>query len=302
MKEDYKNKIITLIEKDIVNQKKYNYYKNESLVNTYFEIGKLLVEAQGGEERAKYGNSLIKKWSEKLVKKYGKGYDESNLRRFRQFYLTFEICGTLCHTLSWSIIRYLLPIKNINKRNYYINLCIKNNLSVRKLKQEIKSESFERLSLANKNNIKLITNKDDMLIKDTFKDPFLIYTNINEDKIDEKTLKEIILEKIEKNILELGVGFSFIGSEVRLDNHRCDLLFFNVEYDCYVVIELKTRKLQASDVGQIEGYINYIDKNIKKERHNNTIGIIMTKENNYYVMKYCSNPNIYETTYRIIPN
>lgn len=302
MKEDYKNKIITLIEKDIVNQKKYNYYKNESLVNTYFEIGKLLVEAQGGEERAKYGNSLIKKWSEELVKKYGKGYDESNLRRFRQFYLTFEICGTLCHTLSWSIIRYLLPIKNINKRNYYINLCIKNNLSVRKLKQEIKSESFERLSLANKNNIKLITNKDDMLIKDTFKDPFLIYTNINEDKIDEKTLKEIILEKIEKNILELGVGFSFIGSEVRLDNHRCDLLFFNVEYDCYVVIELKTRKLQASDVGQIEGYINYIDKNIKKERHNNTIGIIMTKENNYYVMKYCSNPNIYETTYRIITN
>ena len=97
MKEDYKNKIITLIEKDIVNQKKYNYYKNESLVNTYFEIGKLLVEAQGVEERAKYGNSLIKKWSEELVKKYGKGYDESNLKRFSQYYIEFRK-GAHCAT------------------------------------------------------------------------------------------------------------------------------------------------------------------------------------------------------------
>ena len=119
----------------------------------------------------------------------------------------------------------------------------------------------------------------------------------------EKNLTENIIRKeLEIFLLELGHGYAYIGKEVRMGESYCDLLFFNVEYDCYVVIELKTRKLQASDVGQIEGYINYIDKNIKKERHNNTIGIIMTKENNYYVMKYCSNPNIYETTYRIIPN
>ena len=100
--------------------------------------------------------------------------------------------------------------------------------------------------------------------------------------------------------MELGVGFSFIGSEVRLGNHRCDLLFFNIEHNCYVVIELKTRKLEHVDIGQIKYYVEYINKNIKKERHNNTIGIIMTKYNDYYVMEYCTDKSIYETTYKII--
>ena len=118
--------------------------------------------------------------------------------------------------------------------------------------------------------------------------------------MDEKTLKQILSEKIEKIVLELGVGFSFIGSEVRLGNHRCDLLFFNIEHNCYVVIELKTRKLEHVDIGQIKYYVEYINKNIKKERHNNTIGIIMTKYNDYYVMEYCTDKNIYETTYKII--
>ena len=112
MEKDYKKEIISLIEKDIINQRKYNYYKNESLVNTNFEIGKLLIEAQGGEERAKYGNGLIKEWSIELTEKYGKGYDASNLKRFRQFYMCFKKGGTLCHQLTWSNIRLLLPIKN----------------------------------------------------------------------------------------------------------------------------------------------------------------------------------------------
>ena len=303
IKKDYKKEIISLIEKDIINQRKYNYYKNESLVNTNFEIGKLLIEAQGGEERAQYGNKLIATWSKELTKKYGKGYSEKNLKRMRKFYIEYkdnQKGSSVLTELTWTNICLLLSIKDINKRNYYINISVKNNLSSRELQQEIKSNAFERLSLADKNNIKLVTKEEDIDFTDTFKNPFIIFANVDEENMDEKTLKQILLEKIEKIVLELGVGFSFIGSEVRLGNHRCDLLFFNIEHNCYVVIELKTRKLEHVDIGQIKYYVEYINKNIKKERHNNTIGIIMTKYNDYYVMEYCTDKNIYETTYKII--
>lgn len=300
MEKDYKKEIISLIEKDIINQRKYNYYKNESLVNTNFEIGKLLIEAQGGEERAQYGNKLIATWSKELTKKYGKGYSEKNLKRMRKFYIEYkdkQKGSSVLTELTWTNICLLLSIKDINKRNYYINISVKNNLSSRELQQEIKSNAFERLSLADKNNIKLVTKEEDIDFTDTFKNPFIIYANVDEENMDEKTLKQILLEKI---VLELGVGFSFIGSEVRLGNHRCDLLFFNIEHNCYVGIELKTRKLEHVDIGQIKYYVEYINKNIKKERHNNTIGIIMTKYNDYYVMEYCAAKSIYETTYKII--
>ena len=303
MEKDYKKEIISLIEKDIINQRKYNYYKNESLINTNFEIGKLLIEAQGGEERAQYGNKLIATWSKELTKKYGKGYSEKNLKRMRKFYIEYkdkQKGSSVLTELTWTNICLLLSIKDINKRNYYINISVKNNLSSRELQQEIKSNAFERLSLADKNNIKLVTKEEDIDFTDTFKNPFIIFANVDEENMDEKTLKQILLEKIEKIVLELGVGFSFIGSEVRLGNHRCDLLFFNIEHNCYVVIELKTRKLEHVDIGQIKYYVEYINKNIKKERHNNTIGIIMTKYNDYYVMEYCTDKNIYETTYKII--
>ena len=282
MKKDYKKEIISLIEKDIINQRKYNYYKNESLVNTNFEIGKLLIEAQGGEERAQYGNKLIATWSIELTKKYGKGYSEKNLKRMRKFYIEYkdkQKGSPVVTELTWTNICLLLSIKDINKRNYYINMCIKKNLSKRELQQEIKSNAFERLSLADKNNIKLVTKEEDIDFTDTFKNPFIIFANVDEENMDEKTLKQILLEKIEKIVLELGVGFSFIGSEVRLG---------------------KKRKLEHVDIGQVKYYVEYINKNIKKERHNNTIGIIMTKYNDYYVMEYCTDKNIYETTYKII--
>ncbi|MCI5734141.1 MAG: DUF1016 N-terminal domain-containing protein, partial [Tenericutes bacterium] len=143
------------MKKQKVNKGYHDYFKNKDLVNNYFEIGKLLIEAQGGEERAKYGNGLIKEWSAELVRLFGKGYDVSNLKRFRQFYICFKKGGPLGHQLTWTNIKLLLPIKNINKRNYYINMCIKKNLSKRALEKEIKNNAFERLSLADKENIKL---------------------------------------------------------------------------------------------------------------------------------------------------
>ena len=301
MEKDYKKELIKLVEKTEVNKGYHDYFKNKDLVNNYFEIGKLLIEAQGGEEHDTYGNKLIKTWSVELTEKFGKGYDASNLRRFRQFYSEFKMCGTVCHTLTWSNIRILLPIKNENKRNYYINMCIKKNLSKRALEKEIKNNSFERLSLADKENIKLISNKNEVLtIKDTLKDPVLIPINEDLDNVSEEKLAKIIRKELEIFLLELGHGYAYIGKEVRMGESYCDLLFFNYEFNCFVVIELKTRKIKKEDIGQLEYYVNYVDENMKKESFNPTIGVLVAKEGNYLVMKYCTNKNIYKTTYKII--
>ena len=301
MDKDYKKELIKLVEKTEVNKGYHDYFKNKDLVNNYFEIGKLLIEAQGGEEHDTYGNKLIKTWSVELTEKFGKGYDASNLRRFRQFYSEFKMCGTVCHTLTWSNIRILLPIKNENKRNYYINMCIKKNLSARELKKEIKNNAFERLSLADKENIKLISDKNEVLtIKDTLKDPVLIPINEDLDNISEEKLAKIIRKELEIFLLELGHGYAYIGKEVRMGESYCNLLFFNYEFNCFVVIELKTRKIKKEDIGQLEYYVNYVDENMKKESFNPTIGVLVAKEGNYLVMKYCTNKNIYKTTYKII--
>ena len=301
MDKDYKKELIKLVERTEVNKGYHDYFKNKDLVNNYFEIGRLLVEAQGGEEHDTYGNKLIKTWSIELTEKYGKGYNASNLRRFRQFYSEFKMCAALRHQLTWTNIRLLLPIKDINKRNYYINMCIKKNLSSRELEKEIKNNAFERLSLADKENIKLISDKKEILtIKDTLKDPVLIPINEDLDNISEEKLAKIIRKELEIFLLELGHGYAYIGKEVRMGESYCDLLFFNYEFNCFVVIELKTRKIKKEDIGQLEYYINYVDENMKKESFNPTIGVLVAKEGNYLVMKYCTNKNIYKTTYKII--
>ena len=301
MEKDYKKELIKLVEKTEVNKGYHDYFKNKDLVNNYFEIGRLLVEAQGGEEQNKYGNKLIKLWSEELAGTYGKGYDYTNLCRFKQFYLYFKKIGPLGQYLTWTNIRLLLPIKNVNKRNYYINMCIKKNLSKRALEKEIKNNAFERLSLADKENIKLISNKNEVLtIKDTLKDPVLITINEDLDNVSEEKLAKIIRKELEIFLLELGCGYTYAGKEVRMGESYCDLLFFNYEFNCFVVIELKTRKIKKEDIGQLEYYINYVDENMKKESFNPTIGVLVAKEGNYLVMKYCTNKNIYKTTYKII--
>ncbi len=301
MEKDYKKELIKLVEKTEINKGYHDYFKNKDLVNNYFEIGKLLIEAQGGEEHDTYGNKLIKTWSVELTEKFEKGYDASNLRRFRQFYSEFKMCGPLGHILTWTNIRLLLPIKNVNKRNYYINMCIKRNLSKRELEKEIKNNSFERLSLVDKENIKLISDKNEVLtIKDTLKDPVLIPINEDLDNVSEEKLAKIIRKELEIFLLELGCGYTYAGKEVRMGESYCDLLFFNTEFLCYVVIELKIRKIKKEDIGQLKYYINYVDENMKKESFNPTIGVLVAKEGNYLVMKYCTNKNIYKTTYKII--
>ena len=295
---EYLKTIKELIEKDIVLKKKHRLIENNSTLTTYFEIGRLIVEAQGGEKRAKYGNGLIKEWSKILTKEYGKGYDYTNLSRMRKLYVTFEKVGSVSQQLTWTHYRYILSLKRKSEINYYINICIKQNLSSRQLIEKIKNNEYERLEY--KEDIKIISNEENLTIKDMIKNPILIKTNEEIDKLSEKALKHFILEKIEEFLLELGYGFAFIGSEYKLENYKCDLLFFNTELNAYVVIELKIRKLKPSDIGQIKFYMNYIDLNIKKDYMNKTIGIILCKEGNEIVVKYITDERLFMSTYNLI--
>lgn len=250
---NYYNEIKNLIEEKEVNDKVRYLESNKETIKTYYEIGRLLIEAQGGVEKAKYGDRLIKKWSEKLTKEYGNGYKIANLKNMRKFYIMFRKSYTVCSqsNLSWSHYRYLLKFDNENERNYYINRCIQNNLSVRGLINEIKTKSFDRLSYADKNNIKLVTNKETNLdIKDMIHDPIII--NIDDtEKISEKVLKKYILKELEHFFLELGCGFTFVGSEYKLSyngkNYYADLVLFNYKLNRFIVCELKLNDLNTKD-------------------------------------------------------
>ena len=192
---NYLDNIKELIEKDIVLKKKHRLIENNSTLLTYFEIGRLIVEAQGGEKRAKYGNGLIKEWSKILTNKYGKGYDYTNLSRMRMLYLTFEKVGPMAQQLTWTNLSIILSIKEESKRNYYINLCIKQNLTKRQLREKIKNSEYERLEY--KEDIKLLVNEE-LTIKDMIKNPIHIKTNKEVEKLSEKALKEFILNRIEE--------------------------------------------------------------------------------------------------------
>ena len=215
---NYLKNIEELIVENEANKKANALRDNSSTLQTYWNIGKLIVEAQGGEKRAKYGDNLIKEWGKKLSEKYGKGYDTSDLAKMRLLYLKFPILGTLSPKLSWSHYRYILPIKNENERNYYINLVILNNLSVRELRKEIKNKAFDRLSYADKEHIEIIsdTNNTSLSIKDMIKDPIILKIDKNMDKIDEQAIHKYIISLLEDKFLELGTGFALIGHEYKL--------------------------------------------------------------------------------------
>ena len=302
MKDTHLDNIRELIDKNIVFERKTNIQQERNKVETYFNIGKEIVEAIG--ERSEYGKSLLRKYSVELTKEYGKGYDYTNLNRMRKLFLAFQNVGTPSQQLSWSHYYIILPIKEKGKRNYYINLVIQNTLSVRELKEVIKNKSYERLKKEDKENIKLIDETYEPNIIDMIKDSIILNcSNKKLDKYDEKALREILLEDIEKTLLELGVGFSYIGKEKRIkvgDSYRfIDLVFFNYKLNSFVLFELKINKLDVRDIGQLEFYVNYYDDEIRKPFHNETIGIIICKKNDNEVSKHIKNDKLLVTTYKI---
>ena len=302
---NYFKNIEELIIENEATKKANNLRDNSNILRTYWNIGKLIVEAQGGEKRAKYGDGLIKEWGHKLSNKYGKNYGIRTLQRMRQLFLLFPKASTLWTQLSWSHYKIILPIKNPNERNYYINQILLNNLSVRELQKEIKNKSFDRLSYADKNNIEVITevNETDLSIMDMIKDPIILKSDKTIDKINEKAIHKYIISLLENKFLELGTGFALIGHEYKIhvgkSTYKIDLLFFNYIINSFVVVEVKTRELKHSDIGQLQFYVNYINKNIKKSNHDKTIGLLIVKKKNTFVIEYTTSDDILITTYAL---
>ena len=294
------NKTYIKIENKILNHEIYqnikDYSKNKEKIKTYLEIGKLL-----NNINTKYGNNVIKEYSERLTYKFGKKYSYSLLYKIKQFYNIIEKVPTLSGKLTWSHWYEILPIKDIDKIKYYINIAEKQNLGVRELREKIKSKEYERLD--DKTKQKIIDNKDNR-IEDYIKHPIIIKNTTNYESISEKTLQKLILEDIPSFLKELGNGFTFIDNEYKIkigDNYNyIDLLLFNYIYNCFVVIELKVTELKKEHIGQTEIYMNYIDKNVKTINQNKTIGIIICKKENKFVLEYCSDERIYETTYMLV--
>ena len=295
---NYYNEIKTKLIDDEIYSKVKDYSKERHKVITYFEIGKLLTEAGG-----KYGDNIIDEYSKKLIIEVGKKYNRRTLFRMKQFYNMFssEKVSTLSTRLSWSHYTELLPIKDKNKLLYYLNLCINQNLDVRRLRDRIKSNEYERLPIETRN--KLIY-EENIEVKDLVPNPILIRNKNNMEISTEKSLHRLILEDIESFMKELGNSFCFIGSEYKIKigdrNHYIDLLLFNIKYNCYVIVELKVTEFKVEYISQVQKYMNYIDKNIKEVSNNNTIGILICKRENKFVIEYCSDERIAVREYELV--
>ena len=292
------------IKKELIDNEVYkrvkDYSKNKYELERYYNVGKLIVEAQGGEARAKYGDRLICEYSKRLTIELGKGYSTRTLKYMRKFYL-FQKGQAVPAQLSWSHYTELLLLNDFDKINYYIRISKEQNLSYRELHKRIKANEYERLDNVIKN--KLISKKE-TAIGDFIKHPIFINNKYNYIDISESALKDLILEDISCFMKELGEGFCFIDSEFKIklgDRYNyIDILLFNIKYNCYVVIELKVTELKKEHIGQIELYMNYMDENIKSISQDKTIGIIIAKYNNEFVMRYCSDSRIYNTTYELV--
>ena len=290
---EIKNK---LIDNEIYSKIK-DYSKERHKVITYFEIGKLLTEAGG-----KYGDNIIDEYSKKLVIEVGKKYNRRTLFRMKQFYNIFcnQKVSTAWTQLTWSHLRLLFSLE-INSINYYIQTVIDRHLSVRELEFKIKSREYERLPIKTKS--KLIK-EDNLEIKDLVPNPILIRNKDNIEIVSEKTLHYLILEDIEGFLKEIGNYYCFVGSEYKIkigDRYNyIDLLLFNIKFNCYVVVELKVTEFKVEYISQVQKYMNYIDKNIKELNNKDTMGILICKRENKFVIEYCSDNRIAVREYEVL--
>jgi predicted nuclease of restriction endonuclease-like (RecB) superfamily len=284
--------------KRIITKARYNSFiaVNTEMLKAYFEIGRKIVEEeQKGAKRAEYGENLISRLSEELTKEFKKGFDVTNLRRMRRFYLLYQNWETLSPKLTWSHYSELIKIEEETKRRYFEKYVISENLSVRDLKRQIYSLHYERL-LMRKNKKALLTyeqkgnipSKSEELIKDPYVLEFLGLDDKRE--YTEEELETKILDELQKFLLELGQGFSFVSRQKRFtidnDHFYIDLLLYNIYLKCYVVIELKTGKFKHGDAGQINFYLNYVKHELNKKGDNEPIGIILCTEKDNVQIKY----------------
>ena len=288
------------IENKILNHEIYqsikDYSKAKEKMNTYLEVGELLKNVD-----TKYGKNVIKEYSKKLTIKFGKKYSTSMLYKIKQFYNIIEKVPTLSGKLTWSHWYEMLSFDDTSKITYYVNQCEVYNLDVRKLRKKIKLNEYERLP---EDTINKIRSNNEVDVIDFVKNPINIKNMKDRKNISEKVLQKLILEDISCFLEELGNGFTFIRSEypIKLGDryNYIDLLLYNIKYKCYVVVELKVTELKKEHTGQIMTYMNYIDQNMKTIEENNTVGIIICKQDNEYVIKYCSDDRIIAREYELV--
>ena len=306
------NSIFDSIKNLVINSRNKVYHTvNTEMLNLYWNIGKIIMEIQQGDERASYGDAVLDKLSQKLTNEFGKGFSSRNLRTMRKFYLIYPIWKTVSSKLSWSHYLELIKIDNEQKRKFYLNECINSKWSVRELQRQRDSLLYERLTIsADKKKILELSEKGQILktSKDLVKDPFVLeFLDIKENTdYLESDLEKNIIEHLKEFLLELGKGFSYVGNQVRLtleeDHFYPDLVFYNRLLKCFVIIDLKIGKVSHQDIGQMQMYVNYYDREIKQNDEKPTVGILLSTNKNETVVKYTlpkDNKTIFSSEYKL---
>ncbi|WP_295716756.1 PDDEXK nuclease domain-containing protein [Mucilaginibacter sp.] len=285
---------------------------NTAMVEAYWMIGKRIVDQeQHGENRAAYGENILKELSKSLTGTFGKGFSYSNLYNFRQFYLTYsehDKFYTLCRKLTWSHNRLIMRVENIEARNYYLTEAAEQNWSVRTLERNIETFYYHRILSSGKisNELKLNLANEQQQPEDFIKDPYIFeFLNIQQPiDVKESAIETALIENLQQFLLELGKGFSFIGRQYRIstetDHFYIDLVFYNYLLKCFVLIDLKAGKLSHQHIGQMDMYRRLFDDLKKPEGDNPTIGIILCTEKSETVVKYSvinDNPRLFATKY-----
>lgn len=273
---------------------------NTTMVYTYYEIGRYIVEdEQNGQNRAEYGKSVLKKLSAYLTPKFGKGFSVDNLQNMRNFYLCYSKYETLSRnsvfTLSWSHYLKLMRISNPEERRFYEIEAIENKWSLRELERQFDSSLYERLALSrNKEEVLQLSKQGQIVEKpqDLLKDPYILeFTGLPElPCYSEKELEQKLIDNLQSFLLELGKGFAFVGRQVRLsfseEHFFVDLVFYNRLLKCFVLIDLKRGKLKHQDIGQMQMYVNYYDREVKLEDENSTIGLLLCADKDNAIVEY----------------
>lgn len=273
---------------------------NSTMVYTYFEIGKMIIEEeQNGYERAKYGALILKQTSKELTDKFGKGFSLTNLKQMRQFYLVYSKGQTLSDQLefrlSWSHYVKLIQISDPLERRFYEVESAKNNWSLRELNRQYDSALFTRLALSkNKDEIKKLSEQGQIIEgpKDLIKDPYVLeFLDLPEkSQYSENELEQALIDKLEHFLLELGTGFTFVARQKRItfdeQHFFIDLVFYNRLLKSFVLIDLKLGKLKHQDIGQMQMYVNYYDRKMRLPDENKTIGIILCQNKSESLVEF----------------
>lgn len=302
-----------LVINNLIEESRNRVYKtiNTEMVQLYWNIGRKIVAKQNGEKNAKYGDYLIKELSVLLTQKFGKGFSSTNLKNMRLFYLVFPNGQMLSDQLSWSHYIELIKIKDNAKRDFYLNECINSKWTIEELKRQKTTLMYDRVALSKNKNLKinnLCTKTIESCPQDIIKNPYVLeFLDIKENaNYLENDLEKNILEHLKEFLLELGKGFAFVGNQIRItldnDHFYPDLVFYNRIMNCFVIIDLKVGKVTHKDIGQIQMYVNYYDREIKKDTENKTIGILLSTDKNETIVRYTlpeDNQTIFSAEFRL---